>query len=97
MRFVTLAIYVVIGALLAWFATRNWDVVTLRLWADYELAIRLPALLLLTFLAGVLPLVLLQTFSKWRLGRRVRTLERALADAQPAPVVAESPSALQMQ
>ncbi len=86
MRLVTLIFYFLFGALLAWFAARNWDFVTLRLWGDYELAIRLPVLLLLMFLAGALPLSILRLFSRWRWSRRVKTLERALGDAQP-PVV----------
>lgn len=84
MRFLTLGFYILFGALLAWFAVRNWDVVTLRLFGDYELAIRLPLLILLVFLAGTVPLALLQNFSRWRLRRRIRYLERALEDAQPA-------------
>ena len=39
MRIVTLTFYFLFGALLAWFAARNWDFVTLKLWGDYELAI----------------------------------------------------------
>jgi len=84
MRFLTLAFYVLIGALLAWFAVRNWHIVALELWGGYELAIRLPVLLFITFFLGVLPLALLQGFTRWRLRRRVRRLELELADARPA-------------
>jgi uncharacterized integral membrane protein len=91
MRLLTLAFYVLIGGVLAWFAARNWTMVTLQLWGDYELAIRIPALMLLCFLVGVLPLALLQSVSKWRLGRKVRRLEKALADTAPVPA-APAPS-----
>lgn len=84
MRIVTLIFYFLFGALLAWFAARNWDFVTLKLWGDYELAIRLPVLLLLMFLAGALPLAILRYASRWRWSRRVQKLERALGDTQPA-------------
>ena len=83
MRIVTLSFYFLFGALLAWFAARNWDFVTLKLWGDYELAIRLPVLLLLMFLAGALPLAILRYASRWRWSRRVQKLERALEDTQP--------------
>ncbi|BBE33812.1 DUF1049 domain-containing protein [Sphingosinicella microcystinivorans] len=83
MRIVTLIFYFLFGALLAWFAARNWDFVTLKLWGDYELAIRLPVLLLLMFLAGALPLAILRYASRWRWSRRVQKLERALEDTQP--------------
>jgi uncharacterized integral membrane protein len=86
MRIVTLTFYFLFGALLAWFAARNWDFVTLKLWGDYELAIRLPVLLLLMFLAGALPLAILRYTSRWHWSRRVKKLERALEDTQaPSP------------
>lgn len=94
MRIVTLIFYFLFGALLAWFAARNWDFVTLKLWGDYELAIRLPVLLLLMFLAGALPLAILRYASRWRWSRRVQKLERALGDTQPAaPTVTTTDSA----
>lgn len=85
MRIVTLTFYFLFGALLAWFAARNWDFVTLKLWGDYELAIRLPVLLLLMFLAGALPLAILRYTSRWHWSRRVKKLERALEDKVPSP------------
>ena len=84
MRYLTLAFYVVIGALLAWFAALNRQLINLRLWGGFELVIRLPVLLLFMFLLGALPLALLRSFGKWRMGRRVRKLEKALADTRPA-------------
>lgn len=91
MRIVTLTFYFLFGALLAWFAARNWDFVTLKLWGDYELAIRLPVLLLLMFLAGALPLAILRYTSRWHWSRRVKKLERALEDKVPASSSAPPP------
>ncbi|MFD0848402.1 hypothetical protein [Sphingosinicella xenopeptidilytica] len=91
MRIVTLTFYFLFGALLAWFAARNWDFVTLKLWGDYELAIRLPVLLLLMFLIGALPLAILRYTSRWHWSRRVKKLERALEDKAPAPSSEPSP------
>jgi lipopolysaccharide assembly protein A len=93
MRVLTLAFYVLVGALLAWFAARNWEFVTLRLWGDFELIIRLPVLIFASFLIGVLPLGVLQNVSRWRLGRKVRRLEKALADTPTnAPPTAAAPT-----
>jgi len=94
MRIVTLTFYFLFGALLAWFAARNWDFVTLKLWGDSELAIRLPVLLLLVFLAGALPLAILRYASRWRWSRRVQKLERALEDTQPPAQAAAQPPVL---
>jgi uncharacterized integral membrane protein len=94
MRIVTLIFYFLFGALLAWFAARNWDFVTLKVWGDYELAIRLPVLLLLMFLIGALPLAILRYTSRWHWSRRVKKLERALEDTQapePLPVTEPAP------
>jgi len=91
MRIVTLIFYFLFGALLAWFAARNWDFVTLKLWGDYELAIRLPVLLLLMFLIGALPLAILRYTSRWHWSRRVKKLERALEDKVPASSSAPPP------
>jgi lipopolysaccharide assembly protein A len=88
MRLLTFVFYVGLGVLLAWFAARNWTMVSLRLWDGYELSIRLPLLMLLAFLLGVVPLGILQNLSRWRLRHKVRKLERALADTQPAAATA---------
>lgn len=80
MRFITLALYFVVGALLTLFAAGNWLPVTLYLWGDYEVSIRLPALLLLTFLLGALPLAILHSLSRWRWRRRVAKLEDQLGE-----------------
>jgi uncharacterized integral membrane protein len=92
MRALTLGFYVLIGALLAWFAANNWTMVTLWLWGGYELAIRLPVLLLLMFLIGAFPLVLLQTVNRWRWQRRVTKLERELAERPAAPAATTAPN-----
>lgn len=90
MRLLTLAFYVLVGALLAWFAAINWSLVSLKLWGGYELVIRLPVLMIASFLLGVLPLGILQNVSRWRLGRKVRKLEKALAEAQPTVMETET-------
>ena len=85
MRMLILAFYILFGALLAWFAATNWDMVSLRLGAGYELQIRLPVLMILCFLAGALPFGVLRNLSRWQFGRKVRKLGQALADAQATP------------
>lgn len=88
MRVLTLVLYTIFGVLLALFAARNWDVVSLRLWGDYVLAIRLPVLLLLVFLLGALPLSVLQSVTKWRMRRRMRKLEAQIDGARAgAPAI----------
>ncbi len=84
MRFITLVLYFIVGALLTWFAVGNWLPVTLHLWGGYDVSIRLPALLLLVFLLGALPLAILHSASRWRWRRRIARLEQQLAEqAQP--------------
>jgi uncharacterized integral membrane protein len=47
---------VVVAVSLAIFATRNWNDVTVNLWGSLQADVKLPIMLLLTFLVGFLPL-----------------------------------------
>ena len=86
------------------FAYNNWQAVTVDLWSGLQLVTKLPVLLLLTFLAGFLPLWAYHRTSSWRMKRRIATLEAnqlrsaaatvAPAPAAPAPAEPEAPAAI---
>lgn len=90
----TLLVALTVGFAVA-FAINNWTVVPVRLWGGLIAEINLPLLLLVTFLAGLVPMWLAFTTTRWRLKQRLGTQERAIADiraATPAtPIVAEAP------
>ncbi len=94
MQFLKTLLWVLLAVVVALFASRNWIPVTLALWGDIQADIKLPALLLLVFLAGFLPTWLTMRAKQWALTRRIEAMERnrmaALADDAPAqPTVPE--------
>ncbi|MGB7405521.1 MAG: lipopolysaccharide assembly protein LapA domain-containing protein [Pacificimonas sp.] len=78
MRFITLLVYIVIGALVAWFSFQNLQRVEMWLPGGYEAYWPLAAYLLLALLLGALPVSLFHSISRWRWKRRVRKLEAEL-------------------
>ena len=83
MNFLKTLFWVVVAVSLAIFANRNWGDVTLNLWGDIRADVKLPVLLLLTFLLGFLPPYLLMRSRLWSLRRKLALAERP---APPAPV-----------
>ena len=79
MRFLTTLFWVLAAVLITYFATRNWSVVTLNLWGDIQADIKLPVLLLTTFLLGLIPTWLVMRARTWGLKRRIEALERTRA------------------
>jgi len=74
----------------------NWDTqLAVRIWPGIVWDTRLPAVIVVTFLLGLVPMWLIHRGSKWRLQRRIVTLEnaaRANAIATPTPA-APAPAA----
>ena len=75
MRFLKTLIWVTIIIGLIVFATNNWAPVSVSLWGGLRLDTKLPALVVVAFLLGFLPLYLLHRTQMWRLKRRILTLE----------------------
>lgn len=92
MRFLKLLLLILIALALAWFAALNWVPVTIRLWAPYELVIRLPVLIVAAVLLGWLPSALFHSLNRWRWSRRLTRTERELearrTATEPAPPAA---------
>jgi uncharacterized integral membrane protein len=87
MQFLKTLFWVLIAVVVALFASRNWSGVTISLWDDIQADIKLPILLLITFLIGFLPTWLILRARIWSLQRRVDAMERnRVAALQPEPV-----------
>jgi putative membrane protein len=82
MQFLRTLFWVVIAAFVAIIASENWRDVTLDLWGNLQADIKIPVLLILTFLLGFLPTWLVMRGKLWRLKRRLEPAE------QVAPVMA---------
>jgi hypothetical protein len=80
MQFLRTLFWVVIAAFVAIIASENWRDVTLDLWGNLQADIKIPILLILTFLLGFLPTWLVMRGKLWRLKRRLM-----LEEVKPVP------------
>lgn len=76
--------WVLVVAVLAAFTAANWQPVEVRIWDGLLLETRLPALVIAAFLLGLVPTWLLYRATRWRMARRITTLETQL-NAKSAP------------
>lgn len=63
------------------FSINNWDDVEVRIWEGLILQTKLPALVLVSFLLGLLPMWLLHKGASWRWNRRIGALENSVKAA----------------
>ena len=90
MQFLKTLFWVLIAVVVALFASRNWSGVTVSLWDDIQADIKLPILLLITFLIGFLPTWLILRARIWSLQRRVDAMERNRITSLPPEPATES-------
>ena len=95
MQFLKTLFWVLVAVVLALFASRNWTAVTLNLWGNMQADIKLPLLLALVFLLGLLPPLAIYRARLWSLGRQLAVEERRPEPAAPVQGVPtpEEPSA----
>ena len=89
MQFLRTLFWVMIAAFVAIIASENWRDVTLDLWGNLQADIKLPVLLILTFLLGFLPTWLVMRGKIWRLKRRLGPEEQV----RPVPAAPAAPAA----
>jgi lipopolysaccharide assembly protein A len=82
MQFLKAIFQAFIAVIAAIFAYNNWIPVTVNLWGGVVLDTMLPLLLLIAFLLGLLPTLLLYRTTRWRLRRKLDSTEKALASVQ---------------
>lgn len=95
MQIVRTIVWVVLLAALLVFSFLNWRPVEVQIWNNLVLETRLPALVIVSFLLGLVPMWLVHRGSKWSYRRRIAALETAArtnaqtAAATPPATVAE--------
>ena len=90
MNFLKTLFWVTLAVVAVIFASNNWSYVPINLWGGLQPLVRLPLLLLVTFLIGFLPMYAVHSATRWRLRRKLEASERAVADLRPAvPVTPE--------
>ncbi|WP_242183572.1 hypothetical protein [Sphingomonas sp. CARO-RG-8B-R24-01] len=98
MQFLKILFWCLLAFIAAVFTVANWTSVAIRLWGGMEALVNLPVLLLVTFLAGLLPTLAWHSTLRWRLRARLANAERTLADmrtamAPPLPPATMAPGA----
>jgi lipopolysaccharide assembly protein A len=83
MSFLKTLLWVIVLVGFVVFAVNNWQPISIRLWGGLWLDTKLPALLAVSFLLGYVPLYLWHKTQKFRLSRKIATLE---SSARPAPL-----------
>jgi len=68
-------VVVIIGLLL--FSAANWTTIEVKIWEGLVLETKLPALVVIAFLLGLLPMWILAKAGRWQLKRRINALENA--------------------
>lgn len=75
MRVIRTIVWLVLLLGLVAFSITNWTPVTIRIWEDLVWETRLPAVVVLSFLGGLVPMWLLHVTGRWRMRRRINALE----------------------
>ena len=89
MQFVRTLFWVLILAALLIFTAFNWKPVEVQIWTNLVLETKIPALVIVAFLLGLVPTWLLHRGTKWRLTRRISALETAAKNYSSTPRVTE--------
>ncbi|WP_430429589.1 hypothetical protein [Parasphingorhabdus sp.] len=86
MQFIKTLFWVVLAVVLVVFAANNWSPASVLIWQDVRVDTKIPVLVIGAFLLGFVPLWLMHRAMKWRLTRRIKTLEDAAKPkSAPAP------------
>lgn len=86
MQVVRTVIWVLLLVALAIFTYANWIPVSVRIWDNLLIDTMLPAIVVLSFVIGFVPLWLYHRAAKWQLHRRIAALEAAARTAAVTPV-----------
>jgi len=88
MQFLRTIFWVALAVLGVAFALNNWTEVSIHLWGEFNTVWKLPFLLLVVFLLGLLPPLILHRITRWSLRRKLDAANRSLTETRG---VAETP------
>ncbi len=94
MKIVRTIVWVLLLVALLIFSAFNWKPVEVKIWEGLLVETKIPALVVIAFLVGLVPMWLVHRASRWNYDRRIASLEnaaRASAMAHPAPAAAPVP------
>ena len=79
MNYIRTVVWVVLLIALLVFSINNWATVDVKIWEGLILETKLPALVVISFLLGLVPMWLLAKAGKWRMQRQIRGLQSTAA------------------
>ncbi len=77
MQIVRTILWVLLFVALLAFSFFNWEAVEVTLWENLVLETKVPALVIVSFALGLVPMWIYHRGVKWSLNRRIRSLENA--------------------
>ena len=90
MKYVRMVVWILLLVALVAFSVANWRPVEVKIWDGLILETKIPALVVVSFLLGLVPMWLIHRGMRWRLERRISGLEsahrRAIGATTPPPV-----------
>ena len=93
MQIVRTIVWVLLLVALLLFSVNNWNPVEVKIWEGLVLETKIPALVVIAFLLGLVPMWLMHRITQWTYKRRLGSLEtaaaRAAAMAAPPPTAVE--------
>jgi lipopolysaccharide assembly protein A len=81
MQFLRTMFWVVLAVLGVIFSFNNWQIVSIKLWGDILVDTPLPVLLFVTFMFGLLPVLILHRATRWNLRRKLEAANRSLSES----------------
>jgi uncharacterized integral membrane protein len=102
MQIVRTIVWVLLLVVLLIFSINNWNPVEVKIWEGLVLETKVPALVVISFLLGLLPMWLLHRIAAYAAHRKIASLQTAARTAAVAPVAdppapAESPETLKSE
>ena len=85
MKIVRTIVWVLLLVALLIFSVNNWNPVEVKIWDGLVLETKIPALVVIAFLFGLVPMWLLHRATRWNYDRRIGSLENAARAAAMAP------------
>jgi uncharacterized integral membrane protein len=90
MKYVRMIVWTLLLVALVAFSVTNWQPVEVKIWDNLILETKLPALVVGSFLLGLLPMWLIHRGVRWRLHRRIAGLESAHRSASVTAAAREA-------
>ncbi|MGX7951812.1 DUF1049 domain-containing protein [Tsuneonella sp. HG249] len=93
MQIVRTIIWVALLVVFVAFTVLNWDkALSVHIWPELVWDTRLPAVVVVSFLLGLIPMWMIHRGTKWRLQRRISNLETAARNAAVAVPTSAAPA-----